>query len=1799
MISNTRERASTDQVLSLMHPVVSEWFSAKFGEVTEAQAMAVPLIHSRKSVLVSSPTGSGKTLTAFLAILNELILADGKGELEDRIYAVYVSPLKALANDINENLLKPLREISDLFAAKGLRPPEIKVAVRTGDTLPSERQRQARDPPHIFITTPESLSLVLSTPVFSKRFEKVDYVIIDEVHEICDSKRGVALSVAVERLQSFCSREFVRIGLSATVAPIEQVAEFLVGQRDGKPRDVNVVEVFGQRDLDLRVICPAKDMTSLSFEVVNSKMYDLLKEMIQNHRTTLVFTNTRSGTESVVYKLKERGLENIGAHHGSLSRETRMDVEGSLRNGLLNAVVSSTSLELGIDIGSIDLVVQIGSPKSVAKGLQRVGRAGHQYGGTSKGRIVVFESDDLVECAVLCRAAHRKMIDRVTIPMNSLDVLAQTLVGMSIEKKWSLDEAFGLLKRSYCYKDLTVQQLESVLRYLGGKDEFEGIYSKLWYDENERTFGKKRGSRMIYYLNQGTIPEEADYKVFSERGSPVGSLSEKFVERLSQGDVFVLGGRSYEFIKTKGMKAFVKNASGRKPTVPSWTGEMLPRSFDLSVLVGQFREEMDKQLGSASEQEIASWLMREFDVDEGSATTIVNYFKEQKVVAKIPTDSRLVVEGYVDASGNKSAIFHFPFGRRVNDALSRAYAFVLSEKLKCNVTVSVTDDNFMLTAPRGFRIEDMGGLVKSEGLEKMLRGAVRDSELFNQRFRHAATRSFMVLRNYKGKELSVARQQLRSSRLLDALHELQDFPVISETYTEILTEVMDLEHAREILTSIEKGERSIEYLPFSGVPSPFAHNVILVGVSDIVLMEDRSMLLRELHRRVLTRVLGEDAVTEYQFDTSEVEEYFASKFPKISSKQDILETLRIVGPMNVFREKGESIYSHSKESFDTLRTWATELLREGEIRSVWVAEDVYVPKELYAMYACLHRRSLDRGGGEDAILASIAQKPSSLAEIVESTHIDRDEVREVVRRLETASQIFRSDLRGETFLYSPSSIECKPRKDCALEAIARHLAYHAPITVEDLAYEVGISEPETEEALRELVADEVAVSGMFVVGEQQQYMLSRDYLRLKSHGQTVFDRETIRSYAERKQFAKVRSIREYFEKFGEAGMIYDIFQRMADFDMVEFGDLRKKGAILLGRFVRGRLRYVLAEDAPYYLGAYRRDRLDRYELEIMRTIEKLGSGTFQEISDAAGLPPDIMREHFDSLDRKGHLLRMYDEAESWSSRNVYTICEMEPETEGAFERVLLRYLRGFGPVTALQAAAYLDIEVDEARAVLARVGARSITVGLERTEMYLMPEEVPGLEVMRMPDEDLRILSLYDSYLSDKWTEITSRYGEGWIFPLVRTGRIVGMIEKWLLAGSVEVRDIQLDDPVLLGQLVDSIDGMMRFYNTLGVEIVRVTSVFGVEVGSLAEDVKSEFLKRGYSEANGMLVKGRLVTPCFDTDQILSVVFSLQNLDDDSRLKGMSDALVRYGGLRSDAEALIRVNKFESLHRMHKRNLVLRGHLVPDRVGYCRPEEASLYMAARLCDQSAHEKLVMRIVKDQQPVKRDRLLDLSPLGRQDTTDAIKSLYESSRIYLDSTLSYVSTRRQRTSRQVAWCSIIRRLFDNFGVMTAESLAMLLGHEIPMRELRRSLRQLEDEGHLVKGFMERGSGVLHWASKGAFDTLGKVEFTSTVVLSPGDHLNQYLRACYRAVLAETGRYMIFRGTRLLGSFEGRTSGGRLEVSDVRGESECDEVITEYVRILGLSSADREESRISDWEIMDFYRKTHPGVEGGKTR
>ena len=487
MVNYITDRKSKKEVLKGFEPLIRKWFNSKFDDLTPPQSMAVPLIHNKENVLVSSPTGSGKTLTAFLSIINDFLKIHRESEFEDGVHAIYISPLKALANDIDRNLKQPLEEMMKLAEEFDIDVPEIKVAVRSGDTSLKDRAKMVRKPPHILITTPESLGLLLSSKKFRDHFRKTRYIILDEIHDLANNKRGTHLSLSVERLAQIIDREPVRIGLSATQAPIEDIAGFLGGYTKGKPRPVNIVDVKERKHLDLKVICPVDNLTLHSTEVINSKMYDLLVDLVNDHRTTLIFTNTRAGTESIAIQLKERGIEKLAAHHGSLSKEMRLDVEEKLKGGEMDVVVSSTSLELGIDIGYVDLVVQIGSPKSIAKGLQRIGRAGHALRAISKGRLVVFDPDDLVECAVLVRSAYEGQIDRVSIPEKATDVLAQSIIGMSLDRKWNSDEMYELVTSAYPYRNLTKHEFLNVLDFLGGDAlENHGVYPKIWYDKKNR-----------------------------------------------------------------------------------------------------------------------------------------------------------------------------------------------------------------------------------------------------------------------------------------------------------------------------------------------------------------------------------------------------------------------------------------------------------------------------------------------------------------------------------------------------------------------------------------------------------------------------------------------------------------------------------------------------------------------------------------------------------------------------------------------------------------------------------------------------------------------------------------------------------------------------------------------------------------------------------------------------------------------------------------------------------------------------------------------------------------------------------------------------------------------------------------------------------------------------------------------------------------------------------------------------------------------------------------------------------------
>ncbi len=845
------------EIYKLLHPWVKKWFKNKFNGFTESQKLSIMDVHKGNNILISSPTGSGKTLTAFLSIISQLTMLSDMDKLEDKVYCIYISPLKALDNDIEKNIDEPLREIEKI-AGKELG---IRKAVRTGDTTQYERTKMLKKPPHILITTPETLSILLCAPKFREKIKDVGYVIIDEIHSLADNKRGVHLSLSLERLQNLAGN-FTRIGLSATVSPLEKVAHYLVGSQDGEVRDCKIVDVNYLKRLDMKVLCPVDDIINTDPEKVNNATYKLLDGLIQAHKTTLIFTNTRSGTESVVFNLKKRFKDkyydsNIMTHHSSLSKELRLQTEDKLKDGELKVVVSSTSLELGIDIGYIDLVILISSPKSVSRALQRIGRSGHKLHEKSKGRLIVVDRDDLVECSLILKNAVEGKIDEIHIPENCLDVLAQHIYGMAIENKQDIDTTYDLVKRSYCYKNLSINDYLSVLSYLAGEYtdlEDRYVYAKIWADYDTNMFGKRgKLARMLYSTNIGTIPDRSSARVKCA-GQVVGHVEEDFMEKLQKGDTFVLGGRIYRFNYARGMTLNVTPSSG-PPSIPSWFSEQLPLSFDLALEIQRFRALMEGKFEyGRSKEEIMDFIHEFLYVDYNAANSIYEYFREQYLYAVIPSNKKLLIEYYKGFGNRKFVVFHTCFGRRVNDALSRAVAYILAKKYKRDIMISISDNGFYLSSEGKIGGLEAFNSLTSENIEENLIKAIDKTETLAGRFRHCAGRALMILRHYKGKQKSVSRQHIKGKILLNFVKELdENFSILKEARREVIEDFMDLKNAKRVLKMIESGQLEIKQIN-TVIPSPFSFNLVAQCYLDVLKYEERIEFIRRMHQAVINQI---------------------------------------------------------------------------------------------------------------------------------------------------------------------------------------------------------------------------------------------------------------------------------------------------------------------------------------------------------------------------------------------------------------------------------------------------------------------------------------------------------------------------------------------------------------------------------------------------------------------------------------------------------------------------------------------------------------------------------------------------------------------------------------------------------------------------------------------------------------------------------------------------------------------------------------------------------------------------------
>ncbi len=1760
MVNYITDRKSKKEVLKGFEPLIRKWFNSKFDDLTPPQSMAVPLIHNKKNVLVSSPTGSGKTLTAFLSIINDFLKIHRESEFEDGVHAIYISPLKALANDIDRNLKQPLEEMMKLAEEFDIDVPEIKVAVRSGDTSLKDRAKMVRKPPHILITTPESLGLLLSSKKFRDHFRKTRYIILDEIHDLANNKRGTHLSLSVERLAQIIDREPVRIGLSATQAPIEDIAGFLGGYTKGKPRPVNIVDVKERKHLDLKVICPVDNLTLHSTEVINSKMYDLLVDLVNDHRTTLIFTNTRAGTESIAIQLKERGIEKLAAHHGSLSKEMRLDVEEKLKGGEMDVVVSSTSLELGIDIGYVDLVVQIGSPKSIAKGLQRIGRAGHALRAISKGRLVVFDPDDLVECAVLVRSAYGGQIDRVSIPEKATDVLAQSIIGMSLDRKWNSDEMYELVTSAYPYRNLTKHEFLDVLDFLGGDAlENHGVYPKIWYDKKDREIGIKRGSRQIYNMNIGTIPQEINYTVVLEgRGAQLGNLSEKFVENLSRNDIFVLGGRTYQFLECKRSTVVVKDGLGRKPTVPSWSGEMLPRSFDLSEAVGKFRAEVEKKL-ELDEEEIIKWLEEEFRLDKGAAKTIISHLDEQKKICGfVPSDKNLMVEGYLDNRGRNGAIFHFPFGRRVNDALARAFAFKLGKEIGSSVRISLSDDAFLLTFPSRLAIEGIADRLLPKSLEPLLRKAIKNTEIFAQRFRHCANRSFMVLRNYKGREISLPRQQLRTSQVLEAINEVDSFPMLEEAYREVLYDAFDLKNAQIIIDDIMKGERKIEYRTYSPVPSPLSHSLILSGLSDIVLMEDRSALLRELHAQVLGRVLEQGDGDKPRFEKELIDGYFNEKRPIVGTREGIIQAIKQIGGIYLLSDRGKSIYRMTDMAATEMQELCQEMIEDKVVESIWTGDkdDLFVIPELVPHYKAIY--AIDEKLSKDA--ENAYKKLKGVKEIKPKKICEELEKRYIVCK--TPNGVRKREIE-KTISYEK-----------ALDwLITSHLGFVGPQSKEDIALDLRLSEDIISQSLYELEEEGTIQGGNFVLGRSTpQYLLAEDviYLEAQSLGDVdVVPEKILREYLDYKIFKKFPSLQTLFEQHNDVSSPRTVFHRLDNPDLDEWWEWRDSDAILQGRFSAGKLRYVPANKIGMYQALFRKEPEGKIQNLIVDMLRRSPPLSKSEISKELEVKTELIDGALRALEEKLMIHRYNRHRNPWTTHNRYRLLNEYSSPELPERKIVLDQLRSTGPLTFAELRRECGLPLNVTRTILNNLQeedlvAKIVVVGATRLFEYCLKEELENIRNTK-EEKKVRVISWRDPMLAHIRREMYSSYGEAWTNPIIQGGMVAGYMEAWAMSGLLDIREVVLDDNTKIGDFLDGLDEYSTYQENFHSNIIRVKAFASTKVEDLDTTIVKQFEEKGYQRIRNWLVKGPVINREYQEREIYGYLLWRQRIHPEKRFRNAAEAFREMGGVRSEYELSLRVQgRFFHPRDYGNEMELVQGVMIPGYSTYCNVRDAIVYRDARNVLPEPDDRRLLALAIDSKGLPREELYRRSGMDPDSFKLSLARLYQSLNLVRTTRGNYRTLPVNRIYEpEEARFRVVKRLILSFGIISAECLGMLLKGEIPMAELRGILLRLEEENILVKGFLREGSETLYWVVKDDIDYIKGHLFQGSFVLNQGDRLAHYLSEDVKQKYGLGACNVIFSSTRMTGAFKMSKRGKDVVITEFVGDNHERHVIEAWCR------------------------------------
>jgi ATP-dependent Lhr-like helicase len=1024
----------------------------RFGTPTEPQEQGWPHILAGRTTLISAPTGSGKTLAAFLACIDRLVRKALAGDLTDRTEVLYVSPLKALGNDIQKNLEVPLGEILAMAGERGLLMPEIRTAVRTGDTLMPERRAMLKRPPHILVTTPESLYILLTADKSRAILRDVETVIVDEIHAVADDKRGAHLTLSLERLEALTHKPPVRIGLSATQKPIEEVAHFLTGSAgsgETRPNPV-IVNIGHKRTLDLAVEVPSMPLGPVGSNEMWDEVYSRLVTLVEQHRSTLVFVNTRRMVERVAHNLGERiGEENVAAHHGSLSRKLRLAAEKKLKEGQVRVLVATASLELGIDVGTVDLVVQINSPRAIAVTLQRVGRSGHWRGAVPKGRLFCTTRDDLLECAALVRAIRHGDLDRLMIPDAPLDVLAQQIVAACAAEEWSEEAMFALVRRAYPYRDLERATFDAILEMLS-----EGIASRRGrygaYLHRDRVNGKlraRRGARLAAITSGGAIPDNSLYAVVAEPdGIVVGTVDEDFAVESNRGDIMLLGNTSWMIrrIETNAGRVLVEDAHGAPPSVPFWRGEAPARTQELSEHIGTLREKISEMLlhtspvgFSATQPEVAravGWLKEECGLDDSGAEQAIEYILQGRaVLGAVPTQTTVIAERFFDEGGGMQLVIHAPFGGRINKAWGLALRKRFCVGFNFELQAAATDNglNIALAEQHSFPLGDVFNFLQAATVQPILEQAALDSPIFATRWRWDANRALALLRFQNGKKVPPQIQRMRSDDLLASVfpdaaacfeniqgeRQIPDHPLVNEVMKDVLTEAMDIDGLKSVLSGLADGRIRCIAVD-TPVPSQFSHEIL--NANPYAFLDDAPLEERRARAVQMRRMLPESVLEEVGgLDPAAIAQVREEAWPDVRDADELHDVLHTLVALP---ESGRDFSTEQwKFYFDRLVGEGRAASAVNNRRIYWVAAEraktfsVLFPEARFARELVDVETTVPTR--DDALLTAVTGwmshlGPTTAVQLGETLGIGASEISNALLRMEASGTVLRGSFSG-------------------------------------------------------------------------------------------------------------------------------------------------------------------------------------------------------------------------------------------------------------------------------------------------------------------------------------------------------------------------------------------------------------------------------------------------------------------------------------------------------------------------------------------------------------------------------------------------------------------------------------------------------------------------------------------------------------------------------------------------------------------------------------------------------------------